>query len=205
MSLRTFHRISAFALIAYAILHVGNHLLALRGVATHISLMGMLRHIYRQPFIEGLLLFCVVFQVASGLWLVIRGWKGRTGRIAWLQALSGLYMALFLAIHVSAVLYGRAILGLDTNFYFAAAGFHVPPYEWFFALYYTLAVLALFAHIGCVIYWQLQECAPNVAKLALMSILTAGACASLAITLSLAGRLQPVKIPPAYKATYGGE
>jgi succinate dehydrogenase/fumarate reductase cytochrome b subunit len=189
--------------IAYSFLHVGNHLLALRGVAVHISAMDSLRHIYRQPVVEAVLLFCVAFQALSGLRLVIQGWKHRTGRVAWLQAISGIYLAFFLAIHVSAVLYGRTVLGLDTNFNFAAAGFHVPPYEWFFAPYYTFAVLALFAHVGCAIYWQFQGSAQRFANVGLASALAVGVCASIAITLSLAGKLQPLTIPPAYKATYG--
>lgn len=203
MPLRSLHRASALVLIAYAILHIGNHLAALHSVAAHISAMSALRVVYRHPVVEGLLLFCVLFQVASGLWLVIRGWSLRIGRVAWLQALSGVYLALFLSIHVTAVLFGRSVLGLDTNFNFAAAGFHVSPYEWFFAPYYTLAVLALFAHLGCAFYWQFHESAPGRAKVGLAFALVAGSVACLAISLSLAGKLQPVSIPAAYKATYG--
>lgn len=36
---------------------------------------------------------------------------------------------------------------VDTNFYFAAAGFHVPPNQLLFGPYYFLAVLALFTHL----------------------------------------------------------
>jgi hypothetical protein len=203
MHLRSLHRASALVVIAYAIFHIGNHLSALHSVATHISVMSTLRVIYRQPVVEGLLLLCVLFQVASGLWMVVRGLAARVGRIAWLQALSGTYLALFLLVHVTAVLFGRAALSLDTNFFFAAAGFHVSPYEWFFAPYYTLAVLALFAHLGCAFYWQFQESAPRRAKVGLASALVVGSVASLAISLSLAGKLQPVSVPAEYKATYG--
>ena len=205
MPLRSLHRASALIVIAYAIFHIGNHLSALHGVTTHISIMSTLRVIYRQPVVEGLLLLCVLFQVASGLWMVVRGWAARVGRIAWLQALSGAYLALFLLVHVTAVLFGRAVLSLDTNFYFAAAGFHVPPYEWFFAPYYMLAVQALFAHLGCAFDWQFQEFAPRRAKVGLASALVVGSVVSLAISLSLAGKLQPVSVPAEYKATYGSQ
>jgi succinate dehydrogenase/fumarate reductase cytochrome b subunit len=202
MPLRSLHRASALVVVAYAIFHIGNHLSALHSVTTHISIMSTLRVIYRQPVVEGLLLLCVLFQVASGLWMIVRGWAERVGRIAWLQALSGAYLALFLLVHVAAVLFGRTVLSLDTNFYFAAAGFHVSPYEWFFAPYYTLAVLALFAHVGCASYWQFRESAPRRAKVSLASALVVGSVASLAISLSLAGKLQPVSVPAEYTATY---
>jgi hypothetical protein len=40
-------------------------------------------------------------------------------------------MALFLIIHVSAVLTGRFILHLDTNFYFGVAGINNFPFSLF--------------------------------------------------------------------------
>lgn len=196
------HRTSALVLIAYSVLHVGNHLASLHSVSAHLSIMSALRLVYRQPVVEGLLLLCVILQVASGLRFVVRGWAERTGRVAWLQAASGAYLAFFLLVHVTAVVLGRHALGLDTNFYFAAAGLHVPPYQWFFAPYYTLAVWALFAHVGCAIYWRLQATAPRRGRFGLGTFLLFGAVAGLAITLSLAGKLQPVSVPAAYKATY---
>ncbi len=203
MQLRSLHRVSALVVGAYAFFHIANHLTALHSVATHVAVMSSLRGVYRHPVVESLLLFCVAFQVTSGLWLLLRGWSTRVGRVAWLQALSGAYIAFFLVVHVGAVIFGRSALGLDTNFYFAAAGFYVPPYEWFFAPYYTLAVMALFAHIGCAIYWQLRQSAPAGATRGLAMALVLGSVSALAITLSLAGKIQAVSIPAAYTATYG--
>lgn len=189
--------------LLFALLHVANHLAALCGVDAHISLMNLLRVVYRQPLIEALLLFGVTVQVVSGLGLVRRSWASIVGPVARLQAVSGVYLALFLLIHVSAVLVGRSVLGLNTNFYFAAAGFHVAPFAWFFAPYYSLAILALFAHVGCALYWQLRTSGPERARMCLAGAVIAGAVASLAITLSLAGKLQPVNVPAEYTAPYG--
>jgi succinate dehydrogenase/fumarate reductase cytochrome b subunit len=202
MQLRSLHRASAFVLIAYAALHIGNHLVALQSVEAHIAVMNKLRVVYQQPIVETLLLFCVFFQAGSGLRLLVRGRVARAGRVARLQALSGTYLAFFLVVHVGAVLYGRLALGLDTNFYFAAAGFHVQPYEWFFAPYYTLAVFSLFAHLGCALYWRFHEGEPRRAKTLLGSSLAAGSVVCLAISLSLAGKFQPVNVPDAYKSIY---
>lgn len=165
--------------------------------------MEALRKVYRQPVVEVILLACATFQVGSGLWFVVRGWRQRTGAVAWLQAASGTYIAFFLLVHVAAVLFGRSVLRLDTNFFYAAAGLHVQPYQWFFAPYYFLAVAALFAHLGCAAYWQFYESRPRRAASVLAAAVGVGVLSSALITLSLAGVFEPFTVPSEYKATYG--
>lgn len=202
MTLRDLHRTSAIVIVIYALMHIGNHLLSLQSVAAHIAFMEAARSVYRFWAVEVLLLFCVAFQIGSGLWFVVRGWKARNGLLPWLQAGSGAYLAFFLLVHVSAVLFGRTVLQLDTNFYFAAAGFHVPPYQFFFAPYYFLAVLALFTHLGCAAYWQFESASRAARVLAVAIPMVLGSVVALLIVLSLAGKFQPVEIPAQYKATY---
>jgi succinate dehydrogenase/fumarate reductase cytochrome b subunit len=204
MKLRTLHRTSAILLAAFACLHIANHLASLAGVPSHIAFMEVARKLYRQPIVELSLVLCAAFQVGSGLWFVIRGWKQRHGGVAWLQAISGTLLAFFLVVHVGAVLYGRTVLNLDTNFYFAAAGFHMPPNQFFFGPYYFLAVLALFAHLGCAAYWHLHTSHPGTRVVAIALPMLVGGAVSLLIVLSLAGKLQPVDVPAKYKATYAG-
>lgn len=201
ITLRKLHALSAILIAAFACLHVANHVAGLAGAASHIAFMERARAVYRVPLVEFLLLGCVAFQVASGLTFVVRGWKQRRGAIPWLQATSGAYLAFFLVIHAAAVLFGRAAWQLDTNFHFAAAGFHVAPFGWFFAPYYFLAVAALFTHLGCAAYWLTQD-RPHVARVLVTAVPAAGLALSLLIVLSLAGVLFPVDVPAAYKATY---
>jgi succinate dehydrogenase/fumarate reductase cytochrome b subunit len=202
MTLRRAHKTSAVVIAAFVCLHVANHLASLVGVPAHGAFMEVARTLYRQPVVECSLLLCMAFQVASGLWFVIHGWRDRHGGIAWLQAVSGALVALFLVVHVGAVLYGRTVLKLDTNFYFAAAGFQVPPYQYFFGPYYFLAVLAVFTHLGCAAYWQFESASPTTRAVATILPMLAGAAMSVLIVLSLAGRLQPFEVPARYKATY---
>jgi len=202
MKLRAFHRNSAMVIAMFALVHITNHLVSLVGVSAHIAFMEVARGVYRQPVVELLLLFCVAFQVVSGLWFIVRGWAQRQGAIAWLQAISGALLAGFLLIHVGAVMYGRYALHLDTNFYFAAAGFHVPPNQFFFGPYYFLAVLALFTHLGCAAYWLLQASPHKTRVRAVVLFMLVGATVSLLIVSSLAGKLQPVEVPGLYKSTY---
>lgn len=202
MTLRKLHALSAVLIAAFACLHIANHLVGLSGAAEHIAFMKAARSVYRFPAVEFVLLSCVAFQVVSGLTFVIRGWKQRHGLIPWLQAVSGTYLSFFLVVHVGAVLFGRAALNLDTNFYFAAAGFHVAPFQLFFAPYYFLAVVALFTHLACAAYWYSQD-RTRLERVLVVAVPSAvGAIASLLIVLSLAGALFPLEVPTKYKATY---
>jgi len=202
MSLRVFHRGTAVVIAGFVIVHLANHLLSLYSIAAHIAFMKVARTVYRHPVIEFVLLVSVIFQGGSGLWMVVRGWSVRQGAVAWLQATSGGYLAVFLLIHVSAIMLGRFALHLDTNFYFAAAGFHVPPFQLFFIPYYLLAVVALFTHVGCACYWSLGGRSPRLRRVALSVMVVTGCIAGVAIDLSLAGKLQPVTVPDRYLAAF---
>lgn len=203
--LHTLHRLSACLIGGFIALHLFNHLFALGGVDAHIALMDSLRHIYRQPLVEVLLLGCLTFQICSGLLLIKRRWGQRRGFYERLQAISGGYLALFLLNHVGAVLFGRIQLNLDTNFHFAAAGIHVAPFQYFFVPYYFLAVVAVFCHIACAAHWLLRERLTLQARdRAGYVIISIGVVTSLLIIMALSGGLYPVEIPSEYRAMYGG-
>ena len=189
---RRLHRAAGAVLAVFLVVHVANHLAALAGVDAHIRFMDAARRVYRQPVVEVVLLLCVALQVASGLRMVWAGRQRRRGVLAWLQAGSGAYVALFLAIHVVAVLAGRAG-GLDTNFYFAAAGLHVWPFVLFFVPYYFLAVAALFVHLGC----ALRRGGAVVMGFSAVGIVVAGL-----IVAALVGITIPVEIPAKYLQTF---
>lgn len=200
--LRHLHRLSAMLLAAYLVLHLTNHVVGLSGQGQHIRFMTSIRPFYRNAVVEPLLLGLLLFQIGSDVTMVIRGWRARRGFVAWVQALSGLYLAAFILNHVISVLAGRWALGLDTDFRFAAAGMHVPPLEWFFVPYYWLGVAALFTHVGCAIYWSMLERNSRTGRLALSGLALTGILLGGAIVSALAGVLHPVSIPAKYLATY---
>lgn len=202
MTLRHLHRYSALLLGLFLLAHLGNHLAGLAGIDAHIALMERLRTVYRFPLIEALLLAAVGVQVASGITFLVRGWKKRRGAVYALQAVSGGYLAFFFLNHVGAVLVGRTVLDLDTNFHFAAAGMHVAPFHFFFMPYYFLAVLALLTHAGCFLYWRRLRASTAGARQALALSMTTGAVLGLLIVLMLAGALYPVDIPAEYRTLY---
>jgi hypothetical protein len=203
MTLRKLHGLSALLILVFLCVHVANHLAGVSGIDTHLAFMRSARLVYRSPAVEILLLLAVVFQIYSGIIFVVRGWKQRHGFLPWLQAGSGAYLAFFFLNHVGAILYGRTILQLDTNFYFAAAGFYVSPFQFFFAPYYFLGVLALFTHLGCALYWLLETKSQTIRIFAVSLSFTVGFAISLLIVLSLSGVFHHVQVPPKYKATYG--
>ena len=198
-TLRVFHRATAIIVVLFVVAHLSNHLAALASLDAHLRLMEQLRLVYRQPVIEVFLLGCVSLQALTGLRLVWLRRKTRSGVIELLQAASGAYMALFLLIHVAAVLVGRAVYGLDTNFHYAAAGLHVYPFQYFFAPYYFLAVTALFAHLGCAVSWYVDS---RVRVWAVGIFLCIGVALSTLICAALMGKVYPYEVPERYKNTY---
>lgn len=189
-------------LLTFAALHMTNHLVGLRGQADHIAFMTAIRPLYRNPVVELILLTLVMVQVLSGLTLVIRGWRGRTGIVASLQIISGLYLSAFLLNHVASILYGRIALALDTDFRFAAAGFHVAGLYWFFAPYYLLAITALFTHLGCAAYWLTHARSRRLSGVLLATFCCTGFVFGAFVIAALSGLLYAVDIPTAYLRTY---
>lgn len=188
--LRLLHRTSGLMVALFVVVHLAGHLAGLAGAAAHQTVLDALRVVYRQPVVEVLLLGCVAFQMGSGLVLLWRGHRQRRGAVAWLQAVSGAYLCVFLLVHVAAVLHGRSV-GIDTNLQFAAAGMHTPPWQWFFGPYYFMAVAAICAHVGCALYWHLPE---PVRGPVLAGSLLAGLVLGAGLVVMLAGGPGPVDL-----------
>lgn len=153
--LRGLHLASGLLIAVFVVLHIGNHIAMFAGQAAHIAVMESLRPFYRHPMAETLLMLALAFQLGTGLTMI---WRTRGQRRAGLgrwQGLSGVILALFVINHVGAVWGGRLLLGLDTNYHFAAAGFHA-GYAGFFVPYYFLGVAALFVHVACALAWRVR-------------------------------------------------
>ena len=199
--LKRVHRLNAVLVGLFLLAHLGNHLLALAGPDAHIRAMTWLRHAYRQPAVEVLLLAGVAVQTLFGLRFLQLGALRKKG-VGRLQAYSGAYLTLFLAIHLAAIAWGRT-RGLDTNFYFAAAGLHIAPYPQFFVPYYFLAVLAVFAHLACALHRLLARRMPLPQRQLLVWVgVGTGAIVAALIVAAFAGLIHPVLIPAAYQASY---
>lgn len=199
--LHRLHRISACVIGLYVLAHLANHLAAVDSVASHIAFMDRIRLVTRVPAVEALLLACVLFQAVSGLVLAARRRGQRRALFDRLQAVSGLYLAFFLLVHVGSVLAGRFVQGVDTNFHFAAAGLHVAPFQFFFFPYYGLAVLALGVHLAAAFDYLARGRIGNPAR---SRIAGAGIAVALALSglilAAFGGMLHPVVIAEPYRA-----
>jgi succinate dehydrogenase/fumarate reductase cytochrome b subunit len=159
MKLKQIHRISGIIIAAFLVLHLSNHLFALGGPALHIAVMKYFRIVYRFPPVEVLLLLCVAIQIVSGLRLVFSKGFRKLPLYAIAQAVSGIYLSLFLINHIAAVMLARYEWHVETDFYFASGVAVHYPEKLFFIPYYTLSVLCAFTHIACAHYARRTELA----------------------------------------------
>lgn len=148
--MKRFHYFSGITISLFIGIHLFNHFLSIFSPELHIEKMGVLRVIYRNPFSELIILLAVIVQITTGMQLFFKTKKVKATFFEKIQIYSGLYLAFFLLIHVSAILFGRYLLDLDTNFYFGIAGLNTFPHLLFFLPYYSLAVFAFFGHIASI-------------------------------------------------------
>jgi hypothetical protein len=156
-SAKKWHYFSGIILSVFIAFHLFNQLASLIGPATHIEIMKFFRKIYRHPLIESILLLSVISQLFTGIKLLFsKTWKTLV-MVEKIQVYSGLYLSFFLIIHVSAVLSGRYIIGLDTNFYYTGVGLNYYPATFFFIPYYFLAVASITLHISAIHYLKTKS------------------------------------------------
>ena len=202
MTLKTAHALSGTVIAFFFIFHLMNHLVGIIGVDAHIQLMETLRTVYRNTVVESVLMCALSFQVFSGVKFAFSGWKTRKGIIPWVQASSGLYLAFFFLNHVGSVMAGRYIMQLDTNYYFAITGIHVAPFQYFFIPYYFIAIVAVFAHMGCGLFWPLHKVSSRLARHLIVFMVVMGFVCSLLVTMAMSGTFYSIEVPDEYKATY---
>ena len=200
--LHRLHRISATLIVVFVLLHLLNHLFALQGLQQHIAFMEQIRVLYRNIFVEALLLGCVLFQVGSGIYFAWNRRGQRRGFHEKAQVISGLYLAFFFLNHIAAVLYGRTVLGLDTNIYYGIAGFHVDPFQYLFVPYDFLAVVAVFVHIAAACHWLARDTATvKFRKWTSIAIIFSGVMVSNILMDAFCGVFYDIDIPQEYRAT----
>lgn len=202
--MRPIHYISGLILTIFIGLHLSNHFYSIISADKHIEVMTMLRNFYRNPFVEAVLLFSVFIQIISGISLFKRSRKAAITGFEKLHLWTGLYLAIFLTIHLSAVFTGRFFLHLDTNFYFGVAGLNSFPFNLFFIPYYGLAIMSFFGHIASVHHkkmkYRIFHLTPNQQS---KSILIFGLVLTLLIFYGLTNRFQGVQIPADYNILIG--
>ncbi len=204
MTLKRIHFVSGLTMTVFIGLHLFNHFCSIFGADMHIAIMNTLRHFYRNIFIETILLVAVLVQIISGLKLFKSNRKIAITGFEKLHIWTGLYLAFFLVIHVGAVLGGRYILHLDTNFYFGVAGLNTFPFNLFFIPYYALAIFSFFGHIASIHYKKMKSPVFNIApKLQAKGILIFGIILTVLVFYGLTNHFHGVEIPNEYNILIG--
>ena len=202
--MKRIHYFSGLTLTLFIGIHLANHFASFWGAESHIEFMEMVRPIYRNVIIETLLLLAVGVQIISGIKLLRTKRKVINGFYEKLQLRTGLYMAFFLLIHVGAVLSGRFILDLDTNFYFGVAGLNTFPFNLFFLPYYGFAILSFFGHIASIHHAKMNtELFGFSVKRQSNLILFTGIVLTLSLMYGLTNGFSGVEIPEEYHILIG--
>lgn len=198
------HFLSGVIITSFIILHLFNHLYSLLGIEAHIGLMDQLRTIYRNIFVETVLVSVVFLQIISGLKLFLNKRANTTTFFEKLQLWSGLYMAFFFIFHLGAVFTGRFILNLDTNIFFGVAGLNTFPFNLFFIPYYGLAIISFFGHLASIHSFKMNrslfKIPPNTQA---KTILIVGVLFSILIIYGLTNKFNGVTIPKEYHIMIG--
>ncbi len=178
--------------------HMGNHLAILWGAQAHLAVMDVLRVVYRYPIVELILIWAIFRQVVAGIKQMRRFGpfksKGRFRVLVW----SGIYLIAFMIIHLSATAANRYVLGVDTNLYFATAGYRSLIASLFFYPYYFLAVVASFAHLGAVVWLRQRAVRPVFADRVYVGAVLSGIAIAAILTLFLSGLVADFPIPESY-------
>ncbi|MBP9689971.1 MAG: hypothetical protein KBE91_10200 [Bacteroidia bacterium] len=204
MTINKLHFISGLIITVFIALHLFNHFCSIFGANKHIEIMNVLRLFYRNIFIETILLVVVLTQIFSGITLFRANRKNAKSSIEQIYIWTGLYLAIFLIIHLSAVLGGRYLLHLDTNFYFGVAGINSFPLNLFFIPYYLLAILSFFGHIAVIHINKMKLDLLNLTpKQQAKAIFIFGLILTIIIFYGLTNKFTGVKIPKKYDVLIG--
>ncbi len=196
------HKLSAAVVFAFLCLHFGNHFVGLEGIDAHTQFMDAARLIYRHPIVEMCVLLAFVLQIITGIALMRTIWRDKKDLVHQLQAASGLVLILFLVIHLGVLAYGRLVLNLDTNFYFAAVGLMTPGWQYAFYGYYGAGIMALFVHMGCIAFDIFKKTNRPLGYVALVAVSGLGVYVTWLLLMMYSGHFYRVDAPDAYSAMF---
>jgi hypothetical protein len=172
-NIRTNHGIVATGIVLIFLgFHLANHFFGLISPDTHAFVMKALRHIYRAPFVEPLLLAGFLFQIISGFYLAWQLTSKVTDSFRTFQIASGIFLIFFIISHTNAVfVFARVYLNIDPGWGFATGApaglIHdawnirlVPLYG--LAMFFVLSHLAAGARVVMLAHGRKKEIADGV-------------------------------------------
>lgn len=186
------HRTLAAFLLVFIAVHFASHFAAIASIAGQSATRQATGLIYHFPLIEAGLVAGLAAQVALGITLLRRiARRKRKGAWHWLQFASGAYLAIFIVNHTASAVITRLIIGIDTNFYWAAGTLLLAPLKYGFAPYYALAVTGLWSHLIAALHFR------RPARWHAFALML-GPIAGCGIVAAYAGIIYPVELPREY-------
>jgi hypothetical protein len=193
-TIRVVHGVLAGILILLFIaLHLGNHLFGLISPEVHTTVMKLLRHFYRAPVVEPLILIAFVLLLLTGVMMILRLSQRPTDGFKSFQIGSGMFLMFFLVSHVNAVLVlARTYLGIESDWGFASgapSGLIVDPWNIRLVPLYAFAAFFAITHPFAGLRWILLNhgSSRKVSGWVFWAGIVLGLVVSAGITLALCG------------------
>ncbi|MBL4751956.1 MAG: hypothetical protein JKX71_15505 [Amylibacter sp.] len=203
--MKRLHRLTAYILIVFVVIHLGNHLFLIAGRDTYNSVQKILNTVYRNPLLEPILIIAMIVQVIGGLKMAITSLRRLPKRAFWqrrfwekAQIISGFVFAYFIIEHLIALAGVRWFNpGLETDFYWPASVMNGAPFTYYFVPYYFLGILAVMTHAGIGLRFVVQRKGKRrLGNILGIGSIILGGIFGVVIVLSLAGTFYDINLPP---------
>ncbi len=197
-TMRNIHKINAFVLTLFLVVHLATHLAGIFGIAAYDSVQATFRIVYRQPVIEVVLLASITLQLLVGARLLITSLRRKrpSGFWHWTQIISGGVFFVFMTQHLVSLGVARLYFDLDTTFYWPASVMSGPPFIYYFIPYYFFGVFSVIAPLGIgVRYWLMDTGHNRFANQVGIGFLVIGAVISAAILPVISGAYFDIEFP----------
>ena len=134
-------------LLAFLIVHIGNHGFALWSIQLHTQFAALLRLWYRSDWVEPVILALLAVMALTGMPMVARYTRAGGDMFRILQTTSGMYLAIFSCSHLTAVLRAR-YSGVETDWIFATGPNGLLDGSGMLIPYYVLGIFTLVMHVA---------------------------------------------------------
>jgi hypothetical protein len=184
------HGVSALAiLLLFVAPHIGNHLTAVWSGSVHIEIMNAARHVYRDDFVQPILLALIGFQILSGIVLVRSKMRMPSDIFGTVQTMCGVYIGVYFLAHMTAVFAARDA-GTDTNWTWLTRtnnSMLVSLSNLRLIAHYWVGPIAIVAHVATGLRAVLlqHDISPATANRLALALITAGVVAASLILVAL--------------------
>jgi hypothetical protein len=184
------HGVSALAiLLLFVGPHIANHLAGFWNGPAHIEIMNAARHVYRDDFVQPILLALIGFQILSGTVLVQRRMRMPSDIFGTVQTMCGVYIGVYFLAHMTAVFAAR-YAGTDTNWTWLTrtnGSMLVSLSNLRLIAHYWVGPIAIVAHVAAGLRAVLlqHDISPATANRLALALIAAGVVAASLILVAL--------------------